>query len=246
MGLAVALLFAIPYATHKQSGRRITITARNTPTAACRPTSVSHTEQRGAAAPLQQGYDAAAASKWAKEIAKLGNCGKSKHGKRYRSLVCALVRNDIHMREFVVRNLLLGFCHIVISDNNQVSAGRDYNITLLLQPFVHQGLVTHLPYHADGTQQFLDMDTKAKNAHKCMQEYGNQADWAMDLDSDEYLLITKREAAAGNNTRSVGVLDELLHDMEQKMPAACGLEAVQVASCCACKLSSMLDESRLC
>jgi hypothetical protein len=177
------------------------------------------------AAPLQRGYDAAAVSKWAKELAALGNCGKSKHGKRYRSLACALVRNDIHMREFVVRHLLLGFCHIVISDNNQVSAGRDYNMTLVLQPFVQLGLVTHLPYNADGSQHFLDMETKADSARKCMVEYGNQADWAMDLDSDEYLLITKRAAAVDNATRSVGVLDEFLDEMEQKMPDTCGLEA---------------------
>ena len=90
---------------------------------------------------------------------------------------------------------------------------------------MQEGLVTHIPYNADGTQQFLDMETKADSARKCMQEYGNQADWAMDLDSDEYLLITKRVAAADNATRAVGVLGEFLVEMEQKMPDTCGLEA---------------------
>lgn len=54
------------------------------------------------------------------------------------------------MREFVVQTLLLGFCHIVISENKQVAANRDHNITLLLQPFVQERLVTLIPYNADG------------------------------------------------------------------------------------------------
>ena len=55
-----------------------------------------------------------------KEIINLSHRGESQRGKRYRSLVCALSRNDIHLREYVVRNLLAGFSHIVIYDNNQV------------------------------------------------------------------------------------------------------------------------------
>jgi hypothetical protein len=58
-------------------------------------------------------------------------------GKRYRSLICTNVRNDLHLREFLVRNLLLGFSHIVVLDNNQ--CGRDHNTSLLLQPFVQVG-----------------------------------------------------------------------------------------------------------
>lgn len=139
----------------------------------------------------QSQYDAAAAAKLVQELAALGNCGKSKQGKRYRSLLCLLVRNDIHIREFVVRYLLLGFCHLVINDNNQVLAGRDYNMTLMLQPFVEQGLVTHIPYEAGGTQGFLDLGVKVGSSSKCMQEYGSQADWALDVDSDEYLFVSK-------------------------------------------------------
>ena len=141
MGIAI-LLLAIPYTSHIQQSQLIHLMVLKAPTADYGPGPFKHTEQpsdASSAAPLQQSYDAAAASIWGKELAALGNCGKSKHGKRYRSLAWALVRNDIHMREFVVRNLLLGFCHIVISDNNQASAGRDFNITLLLQPLCRRG-----------------------------------------------------------------------------------------------------------
>lgn len=51
-------------------------------------------------------------------------------------------RHDVHMREFIVRNLLVGFSHIVIYDNNQIGAQQDFNITSLLQPFVEAGLVS--------------------------------------------------------------------------------------------------------
>jgi hypothetical protein len=98
-------------------------------------------------------------------------------------------------------------------------------MTLLLQPFVEQGLVTHQPYNAEGTQRFLDMETKSGSARKCMEVYGNQADWAMDLDSDEYLLISKRAAPDDSTTRSVGVLAGFLDDIEQRMPDTCGFEA---------------------
>lgn len=80
------------------------------------------------------------------EITTLGSCGQSAHGKRYRSLICTIVRNDLHLREFIVRHLLLGFCHIVVYDNNQVLRGRDHDITPVVEPFVKQGAVTHIPY----------------------------------------------------------------------------------------------------
>jgi len=56
------------------------------------------------------------------EIIQLSKPGKSPRGKKYRSMICTLTRNDIHLREYVVRNLLAGFAHIVIYDNNHVSS----------------------------------------------------------------------------------------------------------------------------
>jgi hypothetical protein len=54
------------------------------------------------------------------DIIRLAKVHKSPQGKPYRSLICALSRNDVHLREYVVRNLLAGFAHVVIYDNNQV------------------------------------------------------------------------------------------------------------------------------
>jgi hypothetical protein len=75
---------------------------------------MSAAEQKLLQAP-RESEDAIVAS-----LVKLANPGKSRRGRKYRSLVCALSRNDVHLREYVVRNLLAGFGHIVIYDNNQV------------------------------------------------------------------------------------------------------------------------------
>jgi len=54
---------------------------------------------------------------------------------------CCITRNDMHLREFVVRNLFAGFGHIVIYDNNQVESGINYDVRGMLAPFVAQGAV---------------------------------------------------------------------------------------------------------
>lgn len=59
------------------------------------------------------------------ELIKLGQFGKSVRGNKYRSMICTTSRNDIHLREFVVRHILVGFAHIVIYDNNQVRSKRE-------------------------------------------------------------------------------------------------------------------------
>ena len=55
----------------------------------------------------------------------------------------------MHLREFVVRNLLAGFGHIVIYDNNQVGQGIDYDVKEMLAPFVADGVVTLVPRQQD-------------------------------------------------------------------------------------------------
>ena len=55
-----------------------------------------------------------------KELLEMANGDTAAPRKKYRSLVCTLTRNDQHLREYVVRNLLAGFSAIVIYDNNQV------------------------------------------------------------------------------------------------------------------------------
>jgi len=57
-------------------------------------------------------------------LLRRGNAGRSSHGKWHRSLICALTRNEGHLREWVIRNLLAGFGHIVLYNNNQVERDR--------------------------------------------------------------------------------------------------------------------------
>jgi hypothetical protein len=61
-------------------------------------------------------------------VLELGNAGESRQGRPHRSLICTITRNDPHLREYVVRNLLAGFGHIVVYDNNQVRSQSDHNL----------------------------------------------------------------------------------------------------------------------
>jgi len=103
--------------------------------------------------PLKESYHGGneLAKRWnadntVEHIRRLGNQGVSRTGKDFRSLICCLTRNDMHLREFVVRNLLAGFGHIVIYDNNQVESGIDYDVRETLAPFTAQGAVTLVPW----------------------------------------------------------------------------------------------------
>ena len=67
----------------------------------------------------------------------------SQHGRRWRSLVCAVTRNEWHLREWLLRTLYVGVSHIVLVDDNH--AGLDRDISALLRPLIALGLVTHAP-----------------------------------------------------------------------------------------------------
>ena len=67
----------------------------------------------------------------------------SQHGRRWRSLVCAVTRNEWHLREWLLRTLYVGVSHIVLVDDNH--AGLDRDISALLRPLIAIGLVTHAP-----------------------------------------------------------------------------------------------------
>jgi len=161
--------------------------------------------------------DAAGAQAVVAELATLARCGKSPRGKKYRSLICTAVRNDAHMREFVVRNLLLGFCHVVVLDNNRVGLGRDHNISMLLAPFVQAGLVTHVAHVPDGNAALPSM-AKDDAMRACLLEYGSSMDWAISMDADEVIAF-----ADGGNSTSVGALDRFLTDVENSTAPICAL-----------------------
>lgn len=72
------------------------------------------------------------------------------HGRRWRSLVCAVTRNEWHLREWLLRSLYVGVSHIVLVDDNH--DGLDQDISALLEPLIALGLVTHAPSARCGDQ----------------------------------------------------------------------------------------------
>ena len=66
----------------------------------------------------------------------------SQHGRRWRSLVCAVTRNEWHLREWLLRTLYVGVSHIVLVDDNHL--GMDRDISELLAPLSSAGLLTHV------------------------------------------------------------------------------------------------------
>lgn len=70
-----------------------------------------------------------------RDLVSLSRPSPSRDGKKYRSLICALSRNDVHLREYIVRNLLAGFQHIVLYDNNQVGGNRGTAAVLVMHAY---------------------------------------------------------------------------------------------------------------
>ena len=157
------------------------------------------------------------------EIRRLGNSSKSSREKDFRSLVCCITRNDVHLREFVVRNLLAGFGHIVIYDNNQVGQGIDYDVEEMLAPFVAQGLVTLVPWRQDqAVTGPLANDAKNDNSKECVATYGARADWVAVMDTDEVFYL-QHDGSGSEESTGIGVLRGFLDDLETRSPNACGV-----------------------
>ena len=55
------------------------------------------------------------------------------------------IRNELHLREFILQHLITGFSHIVITDDNLVEKNQDTDISLIVEPFVKIGVVTVIP-----------------------------------------------------------------------------------------------------
>ena len=143
-----------------------------------------------------------------KLISQIHSNYSSVNGLRYRSLICTIVRNDPHILEFLLRNLISGFSHIVVYDNNRIGADYDMNISNLLAPFIAAGVVTHIPWHQESLE-LLPNGNKNDNSAQCLQKYGMQADWVAILDSDEYFYYETRNVA-------VNTLNDLLVKLEEQ------------------------------
>jgi len=143
-----------------------------------------------------------------RELLRRGNAGRSSHGKRHRSLICALTRNEGHLREWVVRNLLAGFGHIVLYDNNQVEKGFDLNIRPMLAPFLAVGAVTLVSWNQNASATHLSNDAKNTNSQECVAAYGHLADWVTVMDTDEVFYLQRDDKSQG--ATGVGVLASFL------------------------------------
>ncbi|CAF1444204.1 unnamed protein product [Rotaria sordida] len=159
---------------------------------------------------LQSNFDEAV-----KLISRLRSNYSSIHGLRYRSMICTIARNNPHIAEFLLRNIISGFSHIVVYDNNRILAGYDSNISTVLESFIAAGVVTHVPWQQNTTKllQFKYQQTQAK---ECITKYGIHADWVAYIDTDEFFYFEKQNVAA--NT-----LNDLLVELEQHPLCAIGI-----------------------
>jgi len=166
-----------------------------------------------------------------RELLRRGNAGRSSHGKRHRSLICALTRNEGHLREWVVRNLLAGFGHIVLYDNNQVENGIDLDIRPMLAPFL--AAVTLVSWNQNASATHLSNDAKNTNSQECVAAYGNLADWVTVMDTDEVFYLQRNDKSQG--ATGVGVLAGFLRYIRSAKGISlttvfAGLEYVQCES----------------
>ena len=148
-------------------------------------------------------------------IRQLTTRAPSRHGHRWRSVLCAVTRNEWHLREWLIRTLYVGVSHIVLIDDNHV--GEDHDISALLQPLIEAGLVTHVatrgqcdercaaqksweapPSNLWHPQQAPSDSTVSPpvprpqddvhaRTRQCVWENANSTDWLLLSDTDEYL-----------------------------------------------------------
>jgi len=127
-------------------------------------------------------------------------------GLQYRAIICTIVRNDPHIVEFLLRNLISGFSHFVLYDNNRISVGFDDNLTDILAPFITAGVLTYVPWYQN-TTTLLTNKLKRIGAYECITKYTAYADWIAYFDTDEYFYHERMNKGVDN-------LNDLLLEME--------------------------------
>lgn len=102
---------------------------------------------------------------------------KPKRGTHYKAILCTLVRQELDLKEFLIRNFLSGFQHIRLYDNNRLQFRRDWNISPVIEPFVEMGLVSHVSWYQYISEP-LDEDINKKTYTKaCYDDFKNKTDW---------------------------------------------------------------------
>ena len=116
--------------------------------------------------------------------------------KRFAFAVCCITRNEPHLKEFLVRNIMAGVEHFYVYDHNHVSEGQDVEISSVLQPFVELGMATHIrwPLANDTSGNGMPKEKfgpaqKAKFMEHCLRMYSDTADWMLRIDTDEHVLV---------------------------------------------------------
>ena len=122
----------------------------------------------------------------------------------------ALTRNEGHLRVWVVRNLLAGFGHIVLYNNNQVEKGIDLDIRRMLAPFLAAGAVTLVSWNQNASAAHLSNEAKNNNSQECVAAYGHLADWVTVMDTDEVFYLQRDDKESMGATTGVGVLASFL------------------------------------
>ena len=141
-------------------------------------------------------------------------------GLRYRAIICTIVRNDPHIVEFLLRNLISGFSHFVLYDNNRISVGFDDNLTDILAPFITAGVLTYVPWYQN-TTTLLTNKLKHIGAYECVTKYTAYADWIAYFDTDEYFYHERMN-------KGVYTLNDLLLEMEHDNICALQVSSTQM------------------
>lgn len=109
--------------------------------------------------------------------------------KQYRACICTVTRNELHLEEWLVRNILSGVEHIYLFDNNRVLTSLDdLNITSLIKPYVEAGMLTHIPLIQDSLARMNDTYKHAA-LDSCLHNFTKpNCEWSTVIDTDELFL----------------------------------------------------------
>jgi hypothetical protein len=121
----------------------------------------------------------------------LHSIGEPVYTNKFRYMVCAITRNEPHLKEWILRNFVIGVEHFVIYDNNRVAEGLDHDISEVLRPFREAGILTIEKWPREGVAN----QATFKNSFKldfwkdCIQQYGPHTEWFLPFDTDEFLML---------------------------------------------------------
>jgi len=103
---------------------------------------------------------------------------------KYNVVLCAIIKDELDLEEWVAYNLLIGFEHIYIYDDQS-------QIPVATQLKKLKDQVTVVDYHYDGLFEAHLKQISAYN--QCLQKYGKDTEYIAFFDSDEYLVLKQHQ-----------------------------------------------------